>query len=345
MSDLIPCRIERTEKYRSISLIAVEDSRLSWAAKGLHTYLVSRPENWKLYYSDLLKRSRNSRTALKSAVRELKDAGYIVLEPIQGEGGKFNGWSWIVFEEPQTLEESQSVPKARKPTFGFSESRENRLSENVQGNNKHSTNKHRKTTTTPVVVEGHGEKDKDNDPSKAVSTADTDTETVKEIMATTIGTPLQGMISESVIPALVADYNPEAHQEHGPEAAPEGIKRLICWTAAQMSDPKATPIPNPVGFLRRMAEKGMDKPAAIIRQEQAVEAERREAEERKRRRDAEARARAERLTEEERKQYIDSIIKKLEGGGSKGKDDDIEMLTHDAPQHRAQNVIPLRRQG
>ncbi|MEW6116361.1 MAG: hypothetical protein AB1553_05610 [Nitrospirota bacterium] len=141
MSDLIPCRIERRQKYRSISLIAAEDPRLSWAAKGVHTYLITRPEDWKLYYSDLLARSSNSRTALKSAIRNLKQAGYLVLEPIQGEDGKFKGWRWVVYEEPQNFgEESQSSPKARKPTFGKTVSRKNRPTENIQGNNNHNNN-------------------------------------------------------------------------------------------------------------------------------------------------------------------------------------------------------------
>ncbi len=131
MSDLIACRIERTQKYRSISLLAVEDGRMSWAAKGLHTYLISRPDGWKLYYSDLLSRSCNSRSALKTAINDLKKNGYLIIEPVRGAGGKFAGWSWTVRESPRRGTEST------KTDFRFS-----RKSVFVQGNknNKNSKN-------------------------------------------------------------------------------------------------------------------------------------------------------------------------------------------------------------
>ncbi|GEM_PF-3203829 len=105
-----------------------------------------------------------------------------------------------------------------------------------------------------------------------------------EIKAAIAGTVLEGKINESVFQTLVADYNPQAHQAQQPETAVEGIKRLIRWTAAQMSNPESKPISNPIGFLRERAKKGMVKPAAVIRDEQEKEAERRNQEEKKRRR-------------------------------------------------------------
>lgn len=142
------------------------------------------------------------------------------------------------------------------------------------------------TDDCSVVVPPIKEKEKDNGASRTVSLpAETDAEAVKKIIDAATGTPLEGIIPESVIPTLLMDYNPEAHTTHQPETAQEGVKRLICWTAAQMADAKAASISNPVAFLRARARKGMDKPQALIRAEQAAEAERREAEERRRQRE------------------------------------------------------------
>ena len=105
-----------------------------------------------------------------------------------------------------------------------------------------------------------------------------------EIKTAIAGTPFEGLISGSAFQTIAADYDPKAHQEHQPETAAEGIKRLIRWTSFQMSDPESKPISNPIGFLRERAKKGMVKPAAVIRAEQEKEAERRNQEERKRRR-------------------------------------------------------------
>ena len=195
-----------------------------------------------------------------------------------------------------------------------------------------------KTTTTteaPVVVPS-SKKEKD-DPSKTVS-PQAETEKVKEIMAVTSGTPLEGMIPESVIPSLISDYRREAHQEHQPELAPEGIKRLIRWTAAQMSDPRAAPIVNPVAFLRARAKKGMDKPPALTRQEQAVEAERREAEERRRKKEQAEKARREDIDiSEEIRRWNAEFCRGTAGGTEREEAGKIIPSP--------QNVIPLRRQG
>lgn len=193
------------------------------------------------------------------------------------------------------------------------------------------------TTTTPVVVPS-GEKEKTTPPSKTVS-PQAETETVEEIMSVTIGTKLEGMIPESVISILVADYNPDAHPDYPGETAPEGIKRLIHWAAAQMSDPKAAPISNPVAFLRARAKKGMDKPAALIRHEQAKETERLEEERRRK-----ARERIKIITREKMPEDVRMFIADLCGrttiaGGTYTAEDARKIIPS------ARNVIPLRRQG
>jgi hypothetical protein len=167
--------------------------------------------------------------------------------------------------------------------FSKRDDHEDSLTSPLPENTTESTSEITTTTDEPVVVVPSGEKEKDNDPSKTVSLPAV-TEAVKEIMASLDGTPLEGKIPESVISTFLTDYNPTAHQAHHPETAPEGITRLIQWTASQMGDPRAAPISNPVAFLRDRARKGMDRPPAVLRAEQAAKAERRGAEERKKRR-------------------------------------------------------------
>ncbi|HEM3541769.1 transcriptional regulator [Streptococcus suis] len=55
----------------------LQDTRLSLQAKGLLAEILSNKENWRIYISELEKRSTNGRDAHRKAYRELQEAGYI----------------------------------------------------------------------------------------------------------------------------------------------------------------------------------------------------------------------------------------------------------------------------
>lgn len=117
MSTLITLKIKRNEKYSTIALSAVEDPQLDWAAKGLHTYLISRPGGWQIRFEDLLRRSSCGKTAITSAVKKLQKAGYLSISKTKNEKGLFSGSSWEVREEPIVETKEEAVR-----TDGFDES-------------------------------------------------------------------------------------------------------------------------------------------------------------------------------------------------------------------------------
>lgn len=149
MSDLIHLKTHRNSNYSTISLTAVHDPRLTLKAKGLHTYLISRPPGWKVYKADLLNRTRTGKDALNSAMEELKVNGYLKMQRLKDVKGQYKGWTWEVYEEPQTLNTSQIKPKAGKSVF-----RVTRITGNPPHSNNNSTNHHFKSSSpTPPVVE------------------------------------------------------------------------------------------------------------------------------------------------------------------------------------------------
>ena len=76
-----------------------EDNRLSWKAKGIMLYLLSRPNDWAINLVDVEKQSTDGRDGVQSGVNELIALGY--LERLQNrKGGKFGGVEYIVHEEP-----------------------------------------------------------------------------------------------------------------------------------------------------------------------------------------------------------------------------------------------------
>lgn len=104
MSSLTKVRVEKNKKYITINLTAVEDPNLSWAAKGVHLYFMSRPPDWVIRTADLLKRSNQGRHALRSALNELKKNGYLSLEQTKGDKGQFIDNEYVIYETSQGVD-------------------------------------------------------------------------------------------------------------------------------------------------------------------------------------------------------------------------------------------------
>jgi len=76
-----------------------QNDELSWKAKGLLGYLLSRPDDWVVRMTDLVKQSTDGMAAVRSAVKELEDARYMVRTRTQNGEGKFE-WMVEVHEVP-----------------------------------------------------------------------------------------------------------------------------------------------------------------------------------------------------------------------------------------------------
>lgn len=71
-----------------------EDANLSWAAKGLLWYILSRPHDWSIHTWQLSKiytgeKKGNKKDAIQEILRELRDAGYIKYTKERNAEGKW----------------------------------------------------------------------------------------------------------------------------------------------------------------------------------------------------------------------------------------------------------------
>lgn len=106
---------KREHPFVIIDKRCLEDQRLSWKAKGILAYLLSRPDNWRVYISQLVSCSSDGETAVASAMKELKDFGYAKLETVRDDtSGKVDGKSWIIFENT----DKAVFPVSEKPSLG-----------------------------------------------------------------------------------------------------------------------------------------------------------------------------------------------------------------------------------
>lgn len=114
MSDLITLRKKKSSKFYSVDLRIIENAELSWAAKGVWTYLISRPDGWAVNRSDLLGKSKDGDTALRKILKDLEDAGLLKIER-QKVQGKFGPTVWTVFEEPFDVSPYVEKPHVENP--------------------------------------------------------------------------------------------------------------------------------------------------------------------------------------------------------------------------------------
>lgn len=107
--------VVRTKKsskkpYVMLDTTALNDTRLSFRAKGLHTYLMSKPDGWQVYIDQLEKSSPlEGREAIRNAIGELQQAGYVKREKARGARGRLAGWSTTIYETPGLAEEAEGV--------------------------------------------------------------------------------------------------------------------------------------------------------------------------------------------------------------------------------------------
>ena len=89
---------------------------LSLKAKGLLSQMLSLPEDWDYTLQGLARINRESIDAIRQAIRELEQAGYIQRSRERDEKGRLRGADYVIFELPQPVPASLS-PTLENPTL------------------------------------------------------------------------------------------------------------------------------------------------------------------------------------------------------------------------------------
>jgi predicted GNAT superfamily acetyltransferase len=71
-------------------------TNLSLKAKGLLLVLISLPDDWAVYKSNLHQFSEDGRDATTNAFNELLDKGFIQSFERRSEKGYFSGWDYVI---------------------------------------------------------------------------------------------------------------------------------------------------------------------------------------------------------------------------------------------------------
>lgn len=99
MSEPAIRRKTRRQRFTVMDNTAINDRRLGFAALGVLTYLLSKPDNWTIMPTELQRRGGIGRDGLRTIMRQLGVAGYAKLTRTRGDGGHITGTVWEVSEE------------------------------------------------------------------------------------------------------------------------------------------------------------------------------------------------------------------------------------------------------
>lgn len=95
-------RINRNKNYTVMSNHHLKDKGLSLKAKGLLSQMLSLPENWDYSIEGLVNINREEKTAVTSALRELKNAGYVVITKHRSTTNGCYEYVYDIYEKPQS---------------------------------------------------------------------------------------------------------------------------------------------------------------------------------------------------------------------------------------------------
>jgi hypothetical protein len=87
--------------YVMIDRRPIDNPILSFKAKGILTYLMSRPDGWEVSVADLVNHALDGDDSIRSGLKELKKAGHIKQTQMR-KRGRITGWLIEVYEVPHT---------------------------------------------------------------------------------------------------------------------------------------------------------------------------------------------------------------------------------------------------
>lgn len=92
----------KDESYCVIKNDVFLDKRISWGAKGVLGYALTKPDDWDLYISEVTKNGSDKIDKVTKYFKELRLAGYIEYV-ITRERGKITKTEYLVYEKPLHL--------------------------------------------------------------------------------------------------------------------------------------------------------------------------------------------------------------------------------------------------
>jgi hypothetical protein len=117
MANIVKKAKNKDNPYAQIDKAMLNNSEISFKAKGLLSFLLSKPDDWETIIENLVNSSLDGWDSVKSGLRELENYGYVVRRKTRNEFGEITGSETLVYDEPQHPPKKTIIKKKykRKP--------------------------------------------------------------------------------------------------------------------------------------------------------------------------------------------------------------------------------------
>lgn len=158
-------RVPKLTNYTVMSNHHLTDRDLSFKAKGLMSYMLSRPDDWDFTIAGLSRLNKDGRDAIGRIIQELESHGYLERIRLRRSKGTFGTMEYVLHEQPMPgnpaldnpalenpVQENPVLdnPAQENPTLGYPV-QENRPQLNTDRQNTERKNKERKNNESSTT--------------------------------------------------------------------------------------------------------------------------------------------------------------------------------------------------
>ena len=108
-------RTVKNKNYTVMSNYHLRDKNLSLKSKGLLSFMLSLPEDWKYSLKGLANVSKDGIYVIRNCVKELEKYGYVQRRKARNDKGQMIDVEYIIYEQPIN---SKKHPCLENPTSG-----------------------------------------------------------------------------------------------------------------------------------------------------------------------------------------------------------------------------------
>ena len=136
--------------FTTVDNLVLNDTNLSWKAKGLFVYLWSQSDEWDFYESEVVKHSTDKIASLKSGLKELEQQGYLKRQRKRDDKGHLKENEWILSDNPMLenpmldnpMLENHTLTNTNNNNTNNNKDESNSAKENKDKNNSNKKNKY-----------------------------------------------------------------------------------------------------------------------------------------------------------------------------------------------------------
>lgn len=99
----------RHKPYSQLSNSMLQDKRLTYGQRGLLSFILSHPADWKFNMAWLLKVGGIGKDAAYEAIAVYRKWGYCLRRDIREKDGRITGWEYVFTDDPVPLPENPEV--------------------------------------------------------------------------------------------------------------------------------------------------------------------------------------------------------------------------------------------